>query len=56
MNLEIIEKIKRMITTSNELKGLGMNPEQLVNLRENVTSQMLDDINDAMDFGDEAMV
>jgi hypothetical protein len=56
MNLDIVEKVKRMITTSTELKGLGMKPDELAAMRENVAHQMYEDINDAIELGAEVMV
>ena len=56
MNLEIIEKIKRQITSSNELKGLEMTAENLVNMSENVASVMYQDINEAVMQGEKFMV
>jgi hypothetical protein len=56
MNFEIVEKIKRMVTSSTELKGLDISPENLVNMSENVASVMYSDINDIIKHGEGFMV
>jgi hypothetical protein len=45
-----------LITSSNELKGLEMTPENLVNMSENVASTMYEDINDVIKLGEGFMV
>ena len=56
MHLEIVEKVERMITSSTELKGLGLKPQELAVMRDNVATQMYEDINDSIDLGEDAMV
>jgi acetyltransferase-like isoleucine patch superfamily enzyme len=56
LNLEIVEKVKRMITSSTELKGLDLSSEDLVNLGNNVASEMYDTITDSLKHGDGFMV
>ena len=56
LNLEIIEKVKRMIISSIELKGLDLSSEDLINLDNNITSEIYDIITDSLKHDDGFMV
>jgi ATP sulfurylase len=56
LSLEIVEKIKRMIKSSTELKGLEISAEELVTMSENVANGMYSDITGFLSQGDYHMV
>ena len=56
LNLEIIEKVKRMIISSIELKGLDLSSKDLVNLGNNIISEIYDTITDSLKHDDGFMV
>ena len=56
MNIEIVEKIKRMVKTSTELKGLGLSVTELATIADNVGATIYGDIDDVIQVGESTMV